>query len=130
MSTARKVPAKGTTTVVPEGVKQPEDHKPKAEPAEKPTVEVVDGGRTVTHKGVTVLVPDEALDDFELLADLREMQETMDASVLPSLLKRLVGVDGYRAVMNALRNPDTGRVAAGDGAEYVQAIFEALAPNS
>lgn len=130
MTAPRKPAAKGTTTAVPATAKQPQDHKAKAEAAEKPTVENVEGAREVTYKGFTVTVPDEALDDFELLADLREMQETMDASVLPSLLRRLVGPEGFRAAMNGLRNPDTGRVSATEGAEYVQAIFEALAPNS
>jgi hypothetical protein len=109
----------------PASARQPQDHKP-PEVEVKPVVEKVDGGRKVTHKGVTVTIPDEALDDFELLDDLREMEQTGNVSVLPSLLRRLAGPDGYKAVMEGLRNPDTGRVSAGDGAEYVQAIFEAL----
>jgi hypothetical protein len=110
----------------PANARQPQDHQEKAVPEVKPVVEKVDGGRKVTHKGVTVTIPDEALDDFELLDDLREMEQTGNVSVLPSLLRRLAGPDGYKAVMEGLRNPDTGRVSAGDGAEYVQAIFEAL----
>lgn len=123
MTTTRKAPAKASA--VPEGVKQPEDHRPKAD-VENPKVERVEGGRTVTHKGITVTVPDEALDDFELLDDLREMEQTGNVAVLPSLLRRLAGQDGYKAVMAGLRNPETGRVSAGEGAEFVQAIFEAL----
>jgi hypothetical protein len=119
-TTTKRTPARR-----PDGVKRPQDHKP-PETEVKPVVEKVDGGRKVTHKGVTVTIPDEALDDFELLDDLREMEQTGNVSVLPSLLRRLAGPDGYKAVMEGLRNPDTGRVSAGDGAEYVQAIFEAL----
>lgn len=125
-------PKRAAVTVVPDDVKRPEDHKPPkaAKTADAPTVEKVEGGRAVTYRGFTVTVPDEALDDFELLGDLREMQDTADATVLPSLLRRLIGAEGYKTAMNGLRDPETGRVSALDGAEYVQLVFGALAPNS
>jgi len=115
-----------TTTRKPAGAKKPADHQPKAE---KPTVKKVDGAREFTHKGFTVTVPDNAFDDFELLDDLRAVQVDQEAQRFPGLLRRLVGEDGYRTVMNGLRDADTGRVSIDSGVEYVGALFEAIAPN-
>lgn len=125
----RKAPAKGIVTVVPDGAKQPEDHKPKVEVA-KPTVKKVKGGREVTHQGITVTVEDDALDDFELMGELRLMQDSEDPSYMPGILMRLLGREQTKAVTDALRNPETGRVSATAGMEYLQAILEALNPNS
>lgn len=108
-------------------VKKPADHKPKVE---KPKVEKVEGGRKVTHRGIVLTIEDAAFDDFELLDDLRAVQDNDDASRMPSLLRRLAGDDGYRAVMEGLRNKKTGRVSISDGVPFVQDIFEALNPNS
>lgn len=152
MTTARKPPpAKATMTVlsaqetekrVPDGVKQPTDHRPKTEKPVKPTATKVDGGMEITYpvKGsakpdqdastFTVLVPTDALDDFELLSDLREVQDGEDPSYFPRMLRRLVGAEGYTEVMNGLREPKTGRVSMEDGVQFVQDVFEAIAPNS
>lgn len=105
----------------------PQDHKPKAE---KPTVKKVEGGKEVTFKGITVTVDDEALDDFELLDDLRALDEDQNASRLPVVLRRLVGKDGYKTVMDGLRDEKTGRVSGEAGGEFVAEILGALAPNS
>ncbi|BDZ40826.1 hypothetical protein GCM10025865_01250 [Paraoerskovia sediminicola] len=117
---------KASTTIVPAAAKKPQDRKPKDE---KPTVKQVAGAREVTHLGFTVTVADDALDDFELLGDLHSMQADEDPSYFPSILKRLVGAQGYRDVMDGLRDPATGRVPIQAGSEYIQSIFEALNPN-
>lgn len=114
------------STKRPAAAKRPQDHQPKAD---KPKVETVDNGRELTYKGFTVTIPNDAFDDFELLDDLRAVQVDQEAQRFPGLLRRLVGEEGYRTVMNGLRNPDTGRVSIEDGVEYVGAIFEAIAPN-
>ncbi len=114
-----------TTTTAKPG-RKPTDHQPTKE---KPKVEKVEGGHKVTLRGVTVTVPTEAFDDFELLDDLRAAQDKQDGSRMPSLLRRLCGDDGYRAVMEALRNETTGRVSVEDGVSFVGDLFEALAPN-
>lgn len=150
-TTTRKPPTKSSVTVlsatetekrVPPGAKQPTDHQPKAEKTVKPTVTKVDGGMQITYpvKGsatpdeggdtFTVLVPTDALDDFELLSDLREVQDAEDPSYFPRMLRRLVGAEGYTVVMNGLRDPETGRVSMEDGVQFVQDTFEAIAPNS
>ena len=115
-----------TTTRKPAGAKKPTDHQAKAD---KPTVTKVDGGREFTHKGFTVTVPDDAFDDFELLDDLRAVQVEQEAQRFPGLLRRLVGPDGYRKVMDGLRDPETTRVSIEAGVEYISALFEAIAPN-
>ena len=119
--------------------KAPQDHKAKAEKPKVDTVEIdVDNGDGTTRKakarrvqlrGIVVTVPDEALDDFEVLDDIRAVQDEEDASRLPSLLRRLVGNDDYRRVMDALRGP-TGRVSVEDGSTFVLELFGALRPNS
>lgn len=105
--------------------KAPADHLPKAE---KPKVEKVDGGRKVTLSGVSVTVANEALDDFELLDDLRAVDVDSNASRLPALLRRIVG-DDYSAVMDALRDPKTGRVPIQAGTGFIKDLFGALNPN-
>lgn len=109
-------------TAVPAGTKKPADRKT---PAPKP----VDGVMTATVDGHEYQVPEDALDDFELLDDLNELQRG-DGTRLPAVLKRLLGKDGFRAAMDNLRDPETGRVGAEVGAEFVMKIFEVLNPNS
>lgn len=126
--------------------KKPQDH---LEKVVKPKVEPVDGGRRVTFpslvakaadgKVVTkddkpvflaVTVLDEALDDFELLDDLGELQrDKKQAARLPRILRQLVGDDGYDDVMNVLRGSN-GRVPVGAASEWIKDLFEAINPNS
>ena len=107
-------------TEVPATARKPQDRKPKAEDA--PTV------TTVAVRGIDVTVPADALDDFELLDDLHEL-ENGNATRLPAVLRRLVG-DQWRAVMDVARDPETGRVSIESGAEVVREIMAGLAPNS
>lgn len=128
----------------PAGVKAPEDHKTKTE---KPNVEHVeielpdgvddDGepkfrtvpARRVVLRDIEVTVPEEALDDFEVLDDIRAVQDNKDGSRLPSLLRRLAGPDEYKKVLEGLRGAN-GRVSVEDGSKFVLDLFAALAPNS
>lgn len=121
----------------PKPGKQPADHKPKTE---KPKIvdatrEVGVGdekrvleGREVTLRGVTVFVPHEALNDFELMDDIRAVDLDRNGTRLPSLLRRLTGDEGYRAVMAHLRG-DNGRVSIDAGAEFVSDLIAAFNPN-
>lgn len=108
--------------------KKPDDHKPKTV---KPKVEQIDGGKRVTHRGVTVVVMDEALDDFELVDELSRVQfgEATDKGRLPLICRRLVGEDGYKAMLDGLRGKN-GRVSVKDGFQFIQELFGALNPNS
>lgn len=109
----------------PAAAKKPADHQPKTV---KPKVVLIEGGREITHRGITVTVRDEAMDDFELLDDLAEAGSNMVR--MPSLLRRLIGNDGYQAVMDGLRDKDTGRVTLEAASTFVNDIFEAFNPNS
>ncbi|MDF2992090.1 MAG: hypothetical protein K0S37_2604 [Microbacterium sp.] len=131
----------------PAGAKAPTDHQPKTikPKIEKIEIDLPDGlddddepkfrkvpGRRVSMptalgKTVDVDVADEALDDFEVLDDIRAVQDQNDASRLPSLLRRLVG-DQYRTVLDELRGAN-GRVSTSDGAQFVLDLFQALNPN-
>ncbi len=121
----------------PKGAKAPQDHQPKSE---KPKVEKIDitlgegdeartvSGRRVTLQGIEVSVPDEALDDFELLDDIRAVQDQSDPSRMPSLLRRIIVPGEYRAVLDALRGPN-GRVSVEDGSKFVLELFRSLNPS-
>lgn len=109
----------------PAAAKATADHLPKTE---KPKVEKVDGGRRVTLRGISATVLDVALDDFELLDDLRAIDDG-EAYRFPALLRRLVGAD-YDAVLEGLRDQTTGRVSSGDGIAWAREMLGALNPNS
>lgn len=121
--------------------KKPQDHQQKkqkpidveiklADPTEEePERTRTVPGKQVTVEGIDVRVPDEALDDFEILDDIRGVQDSNDVSRMPSLLRRLVG-DDYRRILDELRDKTTGRVGAAKASEFVFAVFEALNPSS
>lgn len=112
--------------------KQPQDH---LEKSVKPKVERTEAGFKVTHGGVDLLIDVDALNDFELLRDLGKMQDPAapDATRLSrvtSVFDRFFGeVQGAR-VLNALRNPDTGRVTVEAATTYLFEVFGALNPES
>lgn len=101
----------------------PVENAPK-EDAKAASPETID----VTVRGVPLTISADALDDFELLDDLNELEQNNNPGRLPSLLRRLVG-DQWKAVMEALRG-DNGRVSVEDGAEFVGEVLEAISPNS
>ena len=113
----------------------PQDHKPKAEKAEK--ADVVATTRTindrevegfeVTHRGFTVFAQKEALDDFEVLDAIAKL-DNRKVHAFPDVLRRVVGED-FRIVMNVLRDPVTGRVSIESGVTYVHEMLGAINPN-
>lgn len=108
--------------------KKPQDH---LEKADKPKVELIEGGKKVIHRGVSVIVMDEALDDFELVDELSRVQfgDTSDRGRLPLICRRLVGDEGYKAIMDGLRG-ENGRVSVQAGFQFINELFGALNPNS
>lgn len=101
----------------PSTAKKPQDRKPAAGTPTK--VEV---------RGIAITIPADALDDFELLDDLNALEEG-NATRLPAVLHRLVDKDTYKALMDAVRDPDTGRVTTERGVGLVGEILQAAAPN-
>lgn len=94
--------------------KKPADHQPKA--TDQYDVDV-DGKKWTVAKA--------ALDDFELLDDLGEI-ESGNGARMPSALKRLLGREQYRDALEHLRDPKTGVVGVEAGSDFVRAIFEGL----
>ena len=139
----RKPSTRGTTTVIPADVKQPEDRKAKVDPERSEedrikdladtaeTVEV-DGGTKVTMCGFAVLIPEGARDDFELLAEVGQMDQKIARgrqmaamAHFPAIMRSLAGEDGYRTVLNSLRG-ENGRVPVQPAIDYVLALLTVM----
>lgn len=124
-------------------VKKPQDKQGK-----KPRVREVEGGTEVTFSEIPsrgrdgkvilqdekpvplrVTVPTDALNDFELLDEMRAIDVDRNAAMMPAVLRRLIG-DDFRQVMDALRDPDTGRVTIDAATAWIRSLMEALNPNS
>lgn len=105
-------------TDIPVGAKQPTDRKPKAKD---------DNVIKITVRGIELEVLKDALDDFELLDDLNELEQNENPARLPSVLRRLIGSQ-WKMAMNSLRG-ENGRVSVEDGAEFVGEILEAVSPS-
>lgn len=80
---------------------------------------------TVKVDDDTYTVPLDALDDFELLDDLNAIQDG-DGARLPTVLRRLLGAEQYRAALESLRSAETGRVSLEAGASLVERILEGI----
>ena len=106
-------------TEIPAGAKKPTDRK---------SAKADDGPLEVVVRGATITVPRDALDDFELLDDMSQL-ENGNPSRMPSLLRRLVG-EQWKDVLDLARDKDTGRVSIEAGALLVQEIMEGINPNS
>ena len=118
MSEAVQITAETTKATVPAGAKKPQDRKPKkGEPLQ------------ITVRGTVFEVAEDALDDFELLDDLSRLEDG-EGQKLPSVLRRLIGAEQFRTAMDLARDKESGRVSTEAGAELVQEILEAVAPNS
>lgn len=124
--------------------KAPQDHKAKDEKpkVEEVEIDVPDGNdgdgnpkvrkapaRRVTVRDIEVAVLDEALNDFEVLDDLRAAQDQNDPSRGPALLRRIAGDAQYKTILESLRGPH-GRVTVEDGMSFVWDLIKALNPNS
>lgn len=100
----------------PTGAKKPTDRQAKA-----------DEGRKVTAAGKTWTVSADAMDDFELLDDLGELEDG-NAARLPRIMRRLLG-DDYKAALDALRD-EGGIVRIEAAGEFIGEILKGLDPNS
>lgn len=87
---------------------------------------------TATVGGVEYTIDSDALNDFELLDDLRMLDsgDPQAALSMPRVLKSFLGAEQYRAAMNSLRDPETGRVPIEAGGKFVGELLGSLNPNS
>ncbi|MBE7953620.1 hypothetical protein ILP86_04710 [Microbacterium sp. R1] len=114
--------------------KKPQDHKPKSPKAEKIKISIGEGddareveGFRITVNEITVEVEKDALNDWEFLEDVADLQNG-DGAKSVSMSRRLFG-DQYNTVKENFRDEKTGRVSSADFQEFVQAVLEAV-PNS
>lgn len=74
--------------------------------------------------GFEVEIPDENLDDYELLEDLVELDEDDENyGKIVSVYKRLLGKEQYKALKEHIRN-ESGRVACTEMMDTLREIFE------
>jgi hypothetical protein len=111
--------------------RQPEDHKPKKE---KPKVVKTDAGFEVSHRGIDVVIPLDALNDFELLRDLGKLQDpglpdAMKMAAVPSIFTRFFGTQQQR-VLDGLRDKESGRVRVEVASTFLFEVFKGLNPES
>lgn len=144
MTTTRKPPARQPkVTVIPADVKQPEDRKPKAAAVEETEEERIaaraeaaavvheDGSTRITLDGITISIPDDARDDFELLAAIAQMDDAHARGsnkvlvYFPEVLRRLAGEAGWRTVMNGLRD-ENGRVRVEPAVNFLNTVLYIL----
>lgn len=104
--------------------KKPQDHQ-----QPKPRVRAVENGHEVTVDGLTVTVLADALDDFELLDELNDLDRG-NPTRLPSLLRRIISADDYTKAMDHLRTAGGGRVRIEPAADLIKALFGAVNPES
>jgi len=125
---------------IPEGAKVPEDRKAKADPTAPSVIDFTVTGTALDEAGDPLEVPvsldPSALDDFEVADKIGRITEASAGEGEPSdillagqLLRKLVGGVTFRALMDAHRDPETGRVPMEKGAEILMHVLESL-PNS
>lgn len=128
-------------SAVPASAKQPQDRKPKAEQTEEQRIAAraeaavvvrEDGLTRITLDGFTIEVPDDANDDFELLAAIAQLDDAHARGSVsgmlvhfPEVLRRLAGEGGWRTVMNGLRG-ESGRVRVEPAVDYLNTVLHIL----
>ena len=121
-------------SAIPEGVAQPQDHKPKAADAPKPKVVRSEEGFAVSHRGIDVVIDNDALNDFELLRDLGKLQDPsvpapQKLAAVPAVFGRLLGSQEQH-VLDGLRDKQSGRVRLEVASSWLFEVFKALNPES
>ena len=108
------------STKIPAGAKKPQDRKEK--------IVIEDGYRVLKIRGVEVRIIEDAFDDFEFLDELSYVEQNPGYS--GRLLRRLVGAETSRELLEKVRDPETKRVSIEAGSGLLEEILEAATPNS
>jgi hypothetical protein len=111
---------------MPANPKKPQDHK-KPQPG-APTFDESTRVLTVVYRGVRWGIAVDAIDDFETILDLAEMDKTSNPVLLARALKKLIG-DQMGQAMDTCRGKD-GRVSIAAAADFFKGLMGSLDPNS
>lgn len=117
---------------IPDGAKIPQDHQAPRPKVDDPTVPKA---IAFELKGVAISLDTDTLDDFEIgdkigrIIDAQNGGNPSDMLLAAPLLRQIVGPDSFRALMDAYRDPNTGRVSNEVGAEILAEVLGAV-PNS
>lgn len=86
---------------------------------------------TATVRGIDVQVATSALHDWELAEAVGAVQsgDVHGQMLLPSVMRRLIGVEAYAALKQQFRDPATGAVNAESMGEALGELLVALNPN-
>ena len=77
----------------------------------------------VTKRGFNFSMSVDAMNDMELLEDLGRLED--DPTLLPGIIRKILGEDQKKALYNFLRDPKTGRGPIEAVSETVAEIFAA-----
>ena len=85
-----------------------------------------------TVRGIDVTVAASALHDWELAEAVGAVQsgDVHGQMLLPSVMRRLIGVEAYAELKQQFRDPATGAVNAESMGEALGELLVALNPNS
>lgn len=103
--------------------------------ASRPDVVRTDEGFEITHRGVKLHIPKDALDDFEMLRDLGKLQdpavaENLKLPLIPAIFTRFFGDVQAGQVLDGIRDPESRRVKIADASTFLFEVFGAINPES
>ena len=93
---------------------------------------------TVTVMGVSLTIDPTVFDDLDVLEAIADIQAASDGdttsglgalAIIP-LLRKILGLDGYRNMKKSLTDPETGRIPVEKVGEFLSQVMEQAAPNS
>ena len=89
----------------------------------------------VTVMGVSLTIDPTGFDVLEALADIQAANDGDTTSGLGALaviplLRKILGLDGYRNMKKSLTDPETGRIPVEKVGEFLSQVMEQAAPNS
>lgn len=92
----------------------------------------------VTVMGVSLTIDPTVFDDLDVLEAIADIQAANDGdttsglgalAIIP-LLRKILGLDGYRNMKKSLTDPETGRIPVEKVGEFLTQVMEQAAPNS
>jgi hypothetical protein len=94
-------------TAIPDEAAKPQDRRAKKPKKTAAEAEATDSPLEVEHSGVTYLVDPDAYNNMDMV-ELLDQINLGHLTVLPRMLRLLIGPDQYTEFKDANRDPDTG----------------------